>query len=494
MKKKPLDVGQKQKLLVMLAEARARGLPVPNLEQKINAINKSKSAWPVDENGYFIANDGKRYAPNEQQAGFIADDSRFVSYIGGRGSGKSAAGAQKTAHHIKAGRSGAVFNPDFENFRTSTWPELRYWLPWSMVVPSQRHRSNPEWEAHKPFVMVFVNGARLYCKGLKNKDAARGPNLSFLWYDEGGRDPSGESWKIANAAVRIGDMPQAYVTATPKGKNHWLYKLFVQKEISKDALDAYGALEIKRNLIAYYHGSIEDNRNNLSPDFFAMMLANYPSGYLREQELRGNFADEGGKVGFSEWFTGKVVDKMPDDFHAHKQVRYWDMAATEKKLKNDPDEAVGTLVTKYKGKDDWSIDDQVGVFFAWDKLKLLIADVARRDGPYVTVVIEEEPGSGGKNQVAELRSYFKQFPELANHKVIGQRPTDRALEANFWFGLASAGKVYLIRGPWIQKFLEQVDGFLQMSHDDRITSTSGAFRSLSPFKSWKKQEFFVITG
>lgn len=491
---KKKTISDRQKLLVLLSEAKARGIEVPNIEEKLKSVKKEKNNWPLDSNGYFPSIDGRQYKPNEVQKAFIEDTSRFCGLISSRGGGKTAAGAQKTMHHVKRGESGAVFNPDFENFRTSTWPELRNWIPWNMVVPSQRHRRNSDWEAHKPFVMVFLNGAKLYCKGLKSADAARGPNLHFLWYDEAGRDMTGESWQVANAAVRLGKNPQSWVTATPKGKNHWMYKLFVEKDIPQDALDAYAELGMDRELVSYYHTTIEENKVNLSPDFYATMLANYPAGYLREQEIYGNFADEGGKIGYSEWFKDKVIDNYKEDWEVAKTVRYWDMAATEKKLRNDPDEAVGTRVTKMKGKDpDFVIDEQVAVRFDWSKLKPLIADTARRDGPFVTVVIEEEPGSGGKNQVAEIQEYFKSFPELASHKVIGQRPSDRALEANYWFGLAARGKVWLMRGDW-KKLLEQVDGFLQMEHDDRVTSPSGAFKALSPFKSWKRIEFVSITG
>lgn len=494
-----LSQNDKRRLLLLLAEAQARGLPTPDLP--VSVVGVGAKRWPLDGKGWFIRNDGVIYNPTENQSAFILDRSRFSSFRGGRGSGKSSAGAQKALKKIMQGKSGAVMNPDFENFKFSTWPEFKNWIPWSMVVPSQRHRARPEWEPHQPFTLVFLNGARVYCKGLKNADSARGPNLEWLWYDESGRDPDGVAWQLAISGVRVGEYPQAWSTGTPKGKGHWTYKFFVLKELPEDALKELEKFFLNHPeyagipLISEYHGSAEDNKSNLDPLFYASVLATYPSGFLRQQEVYGEYADEGGQIGDRNWFKEHEILSISEitklDLHIVKSVRYWDMAATEKKLKNDPDEAVGSLVHKLNNNDH-VFADQIAGWFAWDKLKVVIADAARRDGPEVTVVIEEEPASGGKNQVAEMISYFQTFPELKNHRIIGQKPMDRVHEANMWFAPAAQGHIWIIKSSGTGKFYEQLDGFLLIEHDDRITSYSGAFRFLSPFKTWKKQEFIAL--
>lgn len=203
----------------------------------------------------------------------------------------------------------------------------------------------------------------------------------------------------------------------------------------------------------------------------------------------GEVADEGGQIGDRNWFKDREILYMPEDWQIMSSCRYWDMAATEKKLKNDPDEAVGSLVHKLKNHDH-VFAGQVAGWMAWDKLKKTIADTAISDGPSVTVVIEEEPASGGKNQVAEMKSYFQTIPELKNHVIEGQRPMDRVHEANMWFAPAAQGHIWIIKNAGTEKFYEQLDGFLVTSgHDDRVTSYSGAYRKLSPFKNWGKIDF-----
>lgn len=487
----PLTEQEKQALLMMVAEAKARGIPIPEPPKQ----EKPKHGdWPVDKNGYVPNLAGQSFRPYPAQEAFLKSKARYVMFRGSRGAGKTTAGAQKALQKIMQGESGAVLNPSFENFKYSTWPEFRNWIPWSMVVPGQRHRKDSSWQPTQPFVMVFMNGARVYCKGLKDPDSARGPNINWLWYDEGGVDKTGEAWQLAISSVRVGVDPQAWTTTTPKGRNHWTYKFFVEQDLPKESLDAYKRAVQDRPFIEEFHGTAQDNKDNLDPAFYASILAAYPTGYLFQQEVNGEYADEGGQIGDSRWFRDKLIEAIPEDWQISKTVRYWDMAATEKKIGNDPDEAVGSRVSKTKDNPYKIIlEDQVAGCFNWSQLKKLIADTARRDGPYVTVVIEQEPGSGGKNQVAEIQQYFKEQPDLVYHKVEGQRPTDRVQEAYTWFAIANEGNMYLMKNQyWNSKFLAQVDAFTLTGHDDRVTSCSGAVRWLNPFAGWKKVGFLAL--
>src|SRR5574342_784658 len=208
-----LSPEEQKNLYLLLAEAKARGIDLRKYARKpVTTRNK----WNIDERGYFIRSDNKLYNPNEKQAGFIASKSPFSRFKGGRGSGKTAAGAQKALKKIMQGYSGTIINPDFENFKISTWPEFKEWIPWNMVVPQQRYRQAISWEATRPFMLAFMNGAKVYCKGLKNPDSARGANVNWLWYDEAGRDETGLGWKIATASVRIGEQTQRWATYTAR--------------------------------------------------------------------------------------------------------------------------------------------------------------------------------------------------------------------------------------------------------------------------------------
>jgi phage terminase large subunit-like protein len=233
---------------------------------------------------------------------------------------------------------------------------------------------------------------------------------------------------------------------------------------------------------------------------------------LRAQEFEGEFANEGGKIGDARWFDERKIDTAPSP--VMKRVRFWDLAATEKKAvgigskrkeMNDPDETVGSLISKFRAKreedgrqierDNFCIEHQVGGYWGWDALLDAIVNTARHDGPDVVIVLEEEPGSGGKNQVAAVKTHIKRFPELSSVQVIGQRARDvgdRVMAANHWFGIAADGRMWLVKGDWNKKFLGQLDGFTQVLHDDRVTSVTGGMTYLSPFASWARVPFLSV--
>lgn len=490
----PLTIEDRQRMLLLLKEAKARGIDVSSALQP---LQQKRIKWPIASNGYFLRNDGYLYEPSQVHESFIKSTARNVLVFGPRGCGKSSMGSQKALFKIMQGESGIIMNPDFENLKISTWPEFKKWIPWDMVVVSQRHRRNDAWEPRQPFTMVFLNGAKVYIKGGKESGSSRGPNVNWFWYDEGGRDETGLAWHITNSGVRIGKDPQAWCTMTPRPTEHWAYKFFIKQEIPTDLKEEFEKLTGGgRILLEWFHATREDNKKHLDPSFYTNLALTYPSGWLRAQEFDGEFANEGGKIGDRSWFKDRILESPPE--RVIKKVRFWDLAATEKKkAKDDPDETVGSLISKFtNGKEtDLCIEHQVGGFWDWDNLLIAIANTARFDGPYVTVVLEEEPGSGGKNQVAAIKSYFQKFPELMAVKVVGQRARevgDRVMAANYWFSLAARGKMWLVKGNWNEQFLGQLDGFTQLVHDDRVTSITGGVNAISPFKSWSKTPFVSL--
>lgn len=431
---------------------------------------------------------------------------------------------QKALHKIKLGQSGAVMSPSFENFRTSTWPEFRDWIPWQMVVPKHRFRNSPSWEPIKPFSIVFINGAHVYCKGLKDPESARGSNVNWFWYDEGRRDVTGLGWKNAIAFCRVGDKPQAFCTTTMAETDHWTNTFFNDEstdELQK-IIDDLKKKGLNQKLFSIHKTSTKDNVDNLDPMFYASLLSAYPSGYLRQRELDGEAADEGGSLGDRSWFIGKNVPSEPD--WVVKKVRFWDLAGTEKKIlkgkkMNDPDETVGSLVGTDEEKNSllkkFVILDQIGGYWAWSKLKEVIVAVTKEDGPSVYVCFEQEPASGGKNQVAELKELLKkECPWVQFSK--GKKSTDidgawnpkdagdRVMGANTWFaeaqtieveGTIKQGQWYYIPGLWTEKFFTQLDTFNGIAHDDRVTSITGARHVIAPIqKKWSSPKFLALGG
>lgn len=485
---------QREKLKILLTEALDRGLTLPPEVVASLQGNDAFKAFPKTPDGYYYKRDGRPFVANDKQAEFIHSGSRFVLLNSARGGGKSASGAQKALAKIEQGQSGMVLNPDFENFKISTWQEFREWIPWNMVVPKHRRMASDAWVPTQPFQIVFTNGAKVICKGLKSPDSARGPNVNWLWFDEvGNSDMEGLSWRLAIASVRIGVNPQCWATGTPAGKDHWVYKFFIERDFPEDVLRMFEEMHLTdEQLIHVVHTTLDANKDNLDPMFYASLMAAYPPGWLREQELKGEFVERGTVLGDPSWFDGQIINNPPSD--AKRRVRFWDMAATEKKIVKkkltDPDHTIGTLMSW--DKTNFYIEDQVGGQLIWEKIKELIYKTALMDGPYVEIWIEEEPGSGGINQVAEIASFLSK--ELPGWPMVkGWKPEgDKVMRANVWFAEASQKKFFLVNGVWVKGFLSQLSSFPVGVHDDRIDSVSGARHIIAPIRMWRKIPFLSL--
>ena len=496
---KKLSSEDRKKMLLIMMEMKSRGMDISGYDVPSSRIDPT---WGIGVNGYFTKNDGHVFNPRPELEAFIKDESRFILLKSGRGGGKTVAGAQKSLFKIMRGESGAVMNPDFENFRTSTWPELQAWIPWNMVIPKHRYRQSTSWDAQRPFSIVFINGTKLYCKGLKDPESARGSNVNFFWYDEGRRDPTGLGWKNAIAFCRVGRLPQAFCTTTPAETSHWTSTFF--KGESTDELrkivDDLRKTGINQNLFSVYKTSTKDNMQNLDPYFYASLISAYPTGYLRSREVDGEAADEGGSLGDRRWFDDKGFPQMPD--WVVKQVRFWDLAATEAKIlrgkkMNDPDETIGSLLGTDTESDiekkRFCIGDQFGGYWDWKKIKEMTVASARQDGPEVVVCFEQEPASGGKNQIAELTEVIKkELPQWTVKSLEAKKLGDRVLAANTWFAEAAKGQFYYVKGLWNEKFFAQLDSFNGIAHDDRVTSVTGGRHYIAPIKKWSRGKFVAI--
>ena len=495
--KKGLTEKQRQEIVIYMQEAKNRGLDVGDIVSA-GRTDEIEVDWHTNDDGYFNKENGVVFSPNsDNQKDFINSNARFVGFFGGRGSGKTCAGSQKALRKIKAGESGLVINPSFENLKISTWPELREWLPWNMVIERHRYMQETGWMPSGPFKIVFVNGAEVTVKGLHDPKSARGPNVNWFWYDEGGSDDTGLAFQIAIASVRIGKDPQTWVTTTPKGRAHWLYKFFVAKDIPKDAIEAFAEAGEDRELIEFYTNGINNNKGNLDPSFYASMLASYV-GHLRMQELEGMFVDSGISMGLESWFNGrKLLNVRADD--KKRSVRYWDIAATEKKVSGtkkkqaDPDYTCGALLTQRKNK-SYAIEDVRRGQIVWHQIIDLIVSTAQMDGYDVEIWIEQEPASGGKNQVAAIAA----LSELAGYTVRGHNPRDvgdKVVRANPWYAKAQMGLVYYVEGEWNRPFLDQFVSFPLVNHDDIVDAVSGGFHVISPQnRIWKKVNYLSIAS
>ena len=156
-------------------------------------------------------------------------------------------------------------------------------------------------------------------------------------------------------------------------------------------------------------------------------------------------------------------------------VRYWDLAATEPSYSNpNPDWTVGTLMMFDKGI-AWVLDVQ-RVRVKGDKVEELIGRTAREDGPAVSIRMEQEPGSAGKNLVDQYARYVVHGYDFAGIRATG----DKVTRSRPFAAAVANGNVRVIRGSWLTAWLDEMSSFPEASnHDDQVDSSVGAFSFLA---------------
>jgi predicted phage terminase large subunit-like protein len=107
----------------------------------------------------------------------------------------------------------------------------------------------------------------------------------------------------------------------------------------------------------------------------------------------------------------------------------------------------------------------------------IILDEAKLAGRQCKVVVEQEPGSGGKESAQGT------IRNLAGFNVKADHPTgDKAYRADPFSVQVNAGNVGIVNGPWLNDFIEEMRYFPLGRYKDQIDAGSGAFNELASGK------------
>jgi predicted phage terminase large subunit-like protein len=163
-------------------------------------------------------------------------------------------------------------------------------------------------------------------------------------------------------------------------------------------------------------------------------------------------------------------DEVPEQI---RWLRFWDLAATEPRPGKEPDASAGALVGFYDG--DWYIGDIDWFQAEPPVVEKRLEQRAREDGTAVMIRMEQEPGSSGKiaaDHFARRVFYGYDFAAIRStgSKAVRAAPVSAA---------AGNGHVYVVRGPWVSAFFDEIESFPEGAHDDRVDAVSGAVGALA---------------
>ena len=123
--------------------------------------------------------------------------------------------------------------------------------------------------------LVWPNGAEAQMYSAANPEALRGPQFDAAWSDELGKwRRCRETWQMLQFCLRLGERPRQIVTTTPRGDNPLLLEL----------IEACGSVVTQ--------APTEANRAFLAEGFIEQVSATYGGTSLARQELDGEFVTE----------------------------------------------------------------------------------------------------------------------------------------------------------------------------------------------------------
>lgn len=167
-----------------------------------------------------------------------------------------------------------------------------------------------------------------------------------------------------------------------------------------------------------------------------------------------------GRMFERDWITGNVVNEPFGEIK--DRIRYWDLASTEPSKRNrDPDFTAGVLMSINKNKDIFI--EHIEHFREMPgTTERRVRRMAIRDGIGTDQVIERDPGGAGK----ALFAHYKRDVLFGYNTREGGISGSKAERAKPFSSHCMDGKVFLVRGPWIKNYLNELELFPDGPHDD----------------------------
>lgn len=413
-------------------------------------------------------------------------------YGGAAGGGKSFALLLEALRHINHDGYGAViFRRTSVQVRNegSLWDTSESLYPFVGGMPSE---STLEWKFPAGTSVKFA-----HMEHEKNKLDWQGSQIPLIGFDElthftesqffymlsrnrstcgikpyirATTNPDADSWVAELIEWYIGE--DGYPIPERSGVIRWFIRIdgnLIWADSKEGLLEMHPGTMPKS--FTFILAKLEDNQILMQKD--PSYKANLEALPLVEKErlLGGNWLIKpaAGLYFKREWFSDKFVNEAPK---CTRYVRFWDCAATDAKNADDPDYSCGVKMGELNGS-YYVIDVQhfrKSPGAADEHMK----QTAYGDGREVMICEEEEPGSSGKRVIAtHAKDIFKGFNfrgiKSTGSKIVRAGPVSSACEN---------GNVYLVKAPWNNAFLSEIEGFPERKHDDQVDAFSGAYNAL----------------
>ncbi|CTQ34245.1 hypothetical protein JAN5088_03038 [Jannaschia rubra] len=223
-------------------------------------------------------------------------DWRTWVILGGRGAGKTRAGAEWIRDKVEGSRPLQAGSARRVALVGETYDQVRDVMieGESGILRCSPPDRRPVWKATQR-KLIWPNGAEAQAFSAHDFEAMRGPQFDAAWLDELAKWRNAEeAWDMLQFCLRLGELPQAVVTTTPKNI-----------PVLKDVLGRASTVTT--------HAATEANRANLARGFLTEVMARYGGTRMGRQELEGLLLED---IDGAFWTTPVLdalrVDVLPE--------------------------------------------------------------------------------------------------------------------------------------------------------------------------------------
>lgn len=356
------------------------------------------------------------------------------------------------------------------------------------------------------FAWKFPSGCSICFGHLEHEDAKllyQGSQMSVIAFDEGTHFSESQFWYLLSRARNpaAGIPSQVWVTCNPD-PDSWVRAL-IDWWIGPDGYpipERSGVVRyfVRRRGILYWadnpdellarfpkarpksltfvRATLDDNKilQERNPDYQASLEALPEVEMMRLLRGNWNIRVSAGKIYRREKFV--VLDALP--VGPYREVRFWDLAATEKQQTSEEPcytasckmrlytggEYRGLVMIVHASEDHWSVADT----------NTHIRNIANQDGRNCAVRWEQEGGSSGKR---DAHFWVKQ---LIGFDAFPIRPQgDKVRRSLPLAAQVAVGNCAILRGDWNETFLARMESFPDSNIKDIPDAASGAFNALT---------------
>ncbi|MFN3970495.1 MAG: DNA-packaging protein [Gemmobacter sp.] len=217
--------------------------------------------------------------------------------MGGRGAGKTRAGAEWVRAQVEGARPLDPGRCSRVALVGETYDQAREVMVMgeSGILACSPPDRRPEWEAGRRR-LVWPNGAVAQVYSAHDPEALRGPQFDAAWVDELAKwKKAEETWDMLQFALRLGDDPRAVVTTTPQ--NVGVLKAILRNPSS-----------------VLTHAPTEANRAFLAESFLKEVYSRYGGTRQGRQELDGELIEDAEGALWTTAMLAAAVVEAPGAF------------------------------------------------------------------------------------------------------------------------------------------------------------------------------------